>query len=148
MNLPDHGRHLFDDIIRPEMIEVAVCDCQRAMSKLLLDDADIHVGCGQFASSRVPKAMHVDTSVYAPEYRMTCGEFSHVACMKGHALVAREEETIVIVGPGGYPAINLPSGLCVNSSDPALSTLSFEYSDGTVFRIDVTHSQREDLKAP
>lgn len=148
MTLPDHGRDSLDDLVGTQVVQVSVCHRKGRVTKLPLNDAYIDSAPCQFASSRVPKAMDVDSPIYAPEYRVTCGKFAHVAGIEASALVACEEESLCIIGPGGYPVIKLPRCLSVNPDYPALASFTLEYSDGSIFRVDVTHPKAEDFLAP
>lgn len=148
MTLPDHGRDCLDDLVRPQMIEITVSHCEGRVAKLPLNDADIDPHPCQFASTRVSKPMNVDAPVYAPEYRVASGKFAHVAGIEATALVACEQEALCIVGPGGYPIVKLPRCLSVDPDYPALASLTLEYGNGSVFRINVAHPKSEYLTAP
>lgn len=145
---PYDGAHRIDDLVGTEVVKVSVCHRKGRVTQLPLNDADIDSSPCQFASARVPKAMDVDAPVYAPQYRVTSGQFSHVAGVQGTALVACEEEALCIIGPGGYPVVKLPRCLSVNPDYPALTAFTLEYSDGSIFRVHVAHSKAEDFLAP
>jgi hypothetical protein len=148
MTLPDHGRDSINDLVGTEVVQISVCHRKRRVAKLPLNDADIDPTPCQFASARVPKAMDVDSPIYAPEYRVTSGQFTHIAGVEATALVACEEQSLCIIGPGGYPVIKLPRCLSINPDYPALAAFTLEYSDGSIFRVDVAHPEAKHFLAP
>ena len=117
------------------------------MAQLPLNDPDVHPCIGEPACPSMPEPMHMDTACYAPEYRVSRGEFAHVTGVEWSALVRCEEEVLIIHGPGGFPIIQLPRCVCVNPDYPSLTSLSFEYSDGSAYSVYVAHPQSEHLAA-
>lgn len=95
----------------------------------------------------MPKAMDMDALPYAPEYTVASGEFSHITPIDGLPFVTCEEHVIRVVWPYRDPVIELPCRYLVDTNHPTLSSLTVEYSDGTVFRIDVRNPKRKNLRA-
>lgn len=129
------------------MVHIPLGDRKCAVSELSLNNPEIDFPSCKEGCTGMTKPMDVNPLCYAPLYSMTRGEFTHIAAVNTLALVTREEEALIIVGPGGYPVIKLPRCLPINPNNPTLATLAFEYSDGTSFRIDVTHPKVQDLRA-
>lgn len=145
MDLPDHGRNSLNDFIRAKMIKVAIGHGQGAVSQLPLYDAQVDSFTCEDACSRVTEPVDMDPLSYAPEYRVTSGQFTHIASVDSISVIRCEEETLFIVGPGGYPRIEFPYRVSVNPNHPTLTSLSFQYSDGTIYRIDVRDPKVEDF---
>ena len=117
------------------------------MSRLPADDSDVHISFREETGPRVSERMDVDPLADTPEYTVTVSNLADIGSTNSLALVACKEQSVVITGPGGYPRIELPARFPVDPNDPTLATLSFEYSNGLSFRVDVRNSKAQHLRA-
>lgn len=118
------------------------------MPKLPGNNSDVDPSIGEVACPGVPESVYVDPLLYCPFYTVTGGKFTNVRGVDAASLVTGKEDSMVVMGPYGHPRIELPRRLRVDSDHPSLTALALEYSDGSVFRVDIAHSERKNFPAP
>lgn len=120
----------------------------RGVAELFAYDPNIYLGVCQVAGSRVTKVMDMNMLSDFGQYAVILGDFSDVRTVKPSATVTCEKEIFRIVFPGGYPIVELPARVQIDSDASAFVSLTISDKNGTIYRVDIRRAQREDLAAP
>lgn len=145
--LPIDLTYSLDDIGRTNVIEIPICDSERAMTELPLDDANVDPGVGQFARTSVPEPVYVNSLLNTSLLRVTLEHAADIGVREPPSFVSTEYE-VTIEWADSNPFADSLEGLLVGSDHPTLTALTLEYSDGVTIEVDVAKSKVKCFVAP